>query len=360
MLKSKLKVFLLKKKISERLAKCLLIITCLTIASLIPSGSVISSMATTFSSKVSMMEHNALEFIECVIGVDLKSYDDITYTYQDFEQSTRYPGHLFSVVGINLTNTKGWVGVGLTFVDGRLVEYSGPSYKHRNNLVLKGDLGSNPVEIAESLLERYQEYFDASYCSKLITLLDKVDTSSEESVVEGAGSILHLHISENWLGQRSFTFVWHYKEGNLEAPKKRILLSISEDGSINLFVDEWGIYRIGSANVKLSKEDAVKIALRLTREYVEKLDSPSPNIICNVTARLLLYNDYPNPRGGDILVLYPYWGIIIDFDKSYREKSGVYWICGYYVGIWADTGEVFYASPQGYYGLPPQGTEIND
>jgi hypothetical protein len=107
-----------------------------------------------------------------------------------------------------------------------------------------------------------------------------------------------------------------------------------ENNILTEFSDDWFLFKVGSAHVNISEDQAVLIAKNAAKGYswiangkqvtnFQILDNP-------VSAQF-----YPKPQASDIFTLYPYWYVTLYLDKTYPE--GVSQIA---VGVWADTGEV--------------------
>ncbi|MCW4008906.1 MAG: hypothetical protein NWF09_09510 [Candidatus Bathyarchaeota archaeon] len=139
------------------------------------------------------------------------------------------------------------------------------------------------------------------------------------------------------------TFKWMYAANGAIAPAKVVALGF-KDGFLKYFVDTWWLYDVGCTAVKLSKSEAVAVALEAAKAYVRGLDLDAATLKeisgideVNVRWTTLLFDnslDLKKPRDGNMLVLYPVWRVGIAFDKW----SGQFY--GLEVDVWADTGEV--------------------
>jgi hypothetical protein len=100
------------------------------------------------------------------------------------------------------------------------------------------------------------------------------------------------------------------------------------------FSDDWLLFKIGSTQIDVSKEQAVLIAKNAAKSYswtVSGTKVSNFQILDNpVSAQF-----YPKPGDSDIFTLYPYWYVTLYLDKTY--PGGVTQIA---VGVWADTGQI--------------------
>lgn len=138
----------------------------------------------------------------------------------------------------------------------------------------------------------------------------------------------------------------------MSATPKSVRLSFL-NGRLQTFLNNWPLYRIGG-EPKISKEEAIDIALNASKNYSYKIKNESGILedvsgfkIASVGEPALYYLNYEvedSPRGGDSFTLFPEWYVPLGFDKYYLGG-----VTGMTVRIWADTGEV---SRMGYMGGP--------
>jgi hypothetical protein len=128
-------------------------------------------------------------------------------------------------------------------------------------------------------------------------------------------------------------------------------MSISKQGYLDWLKDMWGISKMSHSEIKILKQTALQMASDEATAYAKQIGAKI--MTANVSFQYI--NSYPEARGGDPLVLYPSWDIEFTFDKVYANS-----VSGYFVGIWADTGEIRTATPEGFFGQSPQPTGNND
>jgi hypothetical protein len=146
------------------------------------------------------------------------------------------------------------------------------------------------------------------------------------------------------------SFSWNYRN----ATRKSLGISINKEGVLDWFRDMWGIHKLSNSVVKVSEQAALKTASDSANAYAEQVGAAVAKM--NITFGYI--NSYPNARGGDPFVLYPSWDVEFTFDRFYSDSEGQR-IVGYFVGVWADTGNVRTAGPKGFWGESPQPSGID-
>ncbi|MCL1969899.1 MAG: hypothetical protein FWF66_00265 [Candidatus Bathyarchaeota archaeon] len=130
-----------------------------------------------------------------------------------------------------------------------------------------------------------------------------------------------------------------YTLNGAESPK---LIAVHfDDNRLKGFSDTWNLYSVGSADVKITKEQAVNMA----REHAINSTSES---LTFPSDRSIVTELYMVTRGEDF-VLYPFW--FVEVPLVYPIDVSIY---GWQEGIWADTGEIQYGHPVGGYGVMPE------
>ena len=279
----------------------------------------------TESSPDSHEEMSALIFLEHVVGLDVGAYN---------VSISDYTSHLKVV----LSNEQSKFSAGIDFVHGRPTWIS---FGVQGAPILKVQYPDNLVDLTKDFLGRYRVHFNATYIDELIPMLEGISLKGSKTVT-AEGSVLEVTVDE-W----GVSFRWNYRNG-IEAQRKVVYISL-ENGFLKTFGDTWGVTKINNTDVNISKEEAKRIALEAAKDYIDRIGAE----VVSIETTLDFYNDPPCPwgnytgRGDDPYMLYPRWSVMLYFDKAYGEYSKV---DGYYVGIWADTGEVHSSHSQGYYG----------
>ncbi|MGB9915484.1 MAG: hypothetical protein ACPLIG_07560 [Candidatus Bathyarchaeales archaeon] len=193
------------------------------------------------------------------------------------------------------------------------------------------------VALVRSVLENYLRWRGVSSLRAAVDVLGMVDAMEGSSKVVG-----NLNFTTVWR-EDSVSFYWIWQVNSVSAG--RIYLRLDRRGI--WIADDWGVYRLGSSEVKVSKDEAIAIALKRVESfsYTARIDVNTSVEVRDfvvvkekITAELLTWPKEP-------LVLYPYWSVKLGLDKVYPA-----FVDAIHVGIWADTGEVFFCEPIGWGG----------
>lgn len=181
------------------------------------------------------------------------------------------------------------------------------------------------LQASRGLLERYETVMGESYLAEMSRLLASATGTTIEKTLGNTKLRISAHgdNAELWL---------YYTEDGTDFSAKRVHI-VFENQLITEMSDDWMLYKIGTAQVNISREQAIQIAKNAARGYswnsggtqvsnFEILDSP-------ISAEF-----YPHSKTAD-LTLVPYWYVILHLDKTY--PGGVNIIA---VGVWADNGTV--------------------
>ena len=193
------------------------------------------------------------------------------------------------------------------------------------------------VDATKGFLERYQSYSEASYIQTMCDMLDTVDLTKDATITSGnvklTTSSQEIQNDPNVEAIEGTSFKWTYTVNGVDAPQNVVRVTF-EGAVFKSFRDDWNLYKIGSSNVNISKEEAINLARNAAEDYTLQiyLDDGLTDVEFNlvdepVTAELFMY-----PK--ETLTVYPFWRVELYFDKYYYSAYGIQ------VGIWADTGEI--------------------
>jgi len=218
-----------------------------------------------------------------------------------------------------------------------LIVYSFDNYGFTNcspnKPILEDGVDNNSINIAIDALQKYGAIINATYINRLVPLIDRITDPSKDQIVVHGNVTLELTAEDG--GGNMFMNFKHSVEG-LPSTYLGVTISVSKLGYVTSLTDSISLFKIGSTSVKVTENEAVQIALENASQWLSKLGA---KIVKNETS-LCLY------RGrGDDYTLYPYWHVMLTFDKIYPGNA-----YGYYVGIWADTGEIASGTVQLEYG----------
>jgi hypothetical protein len=202
---------------------------------------------------------------------------------------------------------------------------------------------TNVLDETKGLLDRYQTYTGASHLQDLQVMRDMLDTVTEIKPMTSTVGNVKLVISTGDYA----SFEWIYTSNGIDAPRKRIGFYFKQ-GYFWSFKGTWNIYSIGSTDINVSKEEAIRIAREHAENYTLKIWTGNWTVMNFTIVDEPLKAEFSMERR-EPLTLYPFWHIQLYFDKAYGTSNGIE------VGIWADTGEVLFCQATGIAGGPPTG-----
>lgn len=272
-------------------------------------------------------------FLSDVVHLNMTKYV-ATLESNTVEYRSDLEGLVEEIFRYGLTYESSKVDVTLRFRDGSLSSYGltaiegAPYYSQLQPNKL--------IDVAKGIVSRYYSYSEASHLEAMVNLLDTVN-GTEDSVT--TSSNLKLVIT-NEGSEVKIEFM--YTTGDIDFQAKEVVLIFDEDNFLSSLTDDWNLFRVGSTEVNISKEEAIAIAIETARNCTWTVDG---EIINNFTLveETAFAELYPHSREEAPLDLIPYWYVQIDLDRTYPGR--VYRID---VGLWADTGEVSSCQPKNW------------
>lgn len=192
---------------------------------------------------------------------------------------------------------------------------------------------ANPIIIAKNVLTKYERLYNASYCHDMITLLNRIK-KLRNMTIKTENLVLKLDVWNFSHQHEIYDFKWIHRVKGVEAPRKRVRVSVKHIASIwftEVLGDGWKFFRIGTTEINISRDEAISIALNRTENYMKQEGITN----YQVTTIMANCSFVPRPKGS--YELYPRWRIecwIHHSDKRHPDLRG------YWVFIWADTGDI--------------------
>lgn len=213
------------------------------------------------------------------------------------------------------------------------------------------EMPEDVLEKAKLILDRYRVWFGAEHVSAMQKMLEEVKVLGNYTKIEG--NMKFWILCETDPNTREITiihvYISHWEKG-IEFYKKRVGVTFAPRELV--FVDTWNLYRVGSAELRVSMEDAVRIAKEAIKNFTYTAADEKGETVVVGNFRVLdepLYVDLGTDyRGKDYYTLYPFWEVFLCLDTMYLGG-----VTGLRVLIWADTGEVIGICPTGGFGAPP-------
>lgn len=300
----------------------------------------------------------ALVFIKDVFCLDVASYDVRLGSYFQREFLGVLPEESVSFI---FESSESRLEIECNFVDGKLYWVN---IWNRQGLPRMTKVFASEHDYVREFLGRYMVYQGVAkaYFETFRRILDSVEVgrnvtkTSEQDCVK-----FRVHYERAYIDLLNCTmdtarFEWTYIFNGCEASSKFVVLEF-ENGYLKFFIDKWNLYQIGSYDIRISKEEAIEIAKKAAEGYSwqvtygDRVVNVTEFNIKGVSKAELHFGNYieeSEARGGNPLILYPLWDIVVYFDKLY--PGNVY---GLWVKIWADTGEVSKITPMMWMGDHP-------
>jgi len=266
-------------------------------------------------------------FLRDVVYLDMTKYY-ATLESNTVEYRSDWGGIVEEISKYSLTYEGSKVDVTLRFRNATLSSY----YLH----VLEGIpyysqlQPTNILDAAKDLLERYHEYSGASHLEGMRNMLETVNEIGDFETTSGNVKLI--------ISNKGNTIQFVYTTNNIGFQAKSVVLTFDNYGFLESLTNDWSLFRVGSTEVNVSKEEAINIAMEYAKDCSWTVNGEIINNFTLVTdsasAEL-----WPHPRE-EPLALIPYWYVTIPLDRVYPER-----VNRIAVGLWADTGEVSICQP---------------
>ena len=185
---------------------------------------------------------------------------------------------------------------------------------------------TNILDVADGLLQRYQNYAGVSYVTTMRNMLKTVDVAEDVDIT--VGDMKFIIVTEG----KDVMMQWSHMSNGIDYQGKGVRLTF-DNGVLEMFNDGFFLFNVGSTEVNISEEEAINIAINGAKDFswtvggVEIKDF----IILEETVSVELW---PHMRDKPAALI-PYWYVTFKLDKTYPGN-----INSLGIGIWADTGEI--------------------
>jgi DNA-binding transcriptional ArsR family regulator len=181
-------------------------------------------------------------------------------------------------------------------------------------------------QTCRGLLDRYKIAFNDSYMDQVSTLM----ASAKDNGSDQAFGDVKLQFSSY---DDYADVLLMYSKNGADFQAKSLHVSY-QNKILTEFSDDWLLFKVGSTQIDVSKEQAVLIAKNAAKSYSWTVSGTKVSNF-QILDNPVSVQFYPKPGDSDIFTLYPYWYVTFYLDKTY--PGGVSQIA---VGVWADTGQV--------------------
>jgi len=271
----------------------------------------------------------ALVFLRAVVHLDMTKYF-ASLEGNTVEYRADWDGIVEELLRYSLTYEGSKVDVTLRFRNDTLSSYylqviEGTPYYSQ--------LQPNEIiDAAKDILDRYHEYSGASHLEAMKSMLETVNETGDFETTSG-----NIKLSRA-SGRSTIKIQFMYTTKNIDFQAKSVVLTFDNYGFLESLTDDWPLFRVGSTELNISKDEAIRIAMDSAKDCTWTVNGEVINnftlVEASATAEL-----WPHSRE-EALALIPYWYVTIDLDRVYPEQ-----VDRIAVGLWADTGEVSICQP---------------
>lgn len=268
----------------------------------------------------------AMKIINEVIQLDVSKYQS-SLESNTAQVRSDMGGVIEEVFKYSFVNSQSSLELTLRFRDGhfsqfQLVQLEGapnfpPIYTHPQS--------TDILQATRDLVNRYKSVMNDSYLPEITTLLNLATGTGNDQTYGNAK--LQLSI----LGVNSEAYMI-FTNNNTDFVSKSLHL-VLENRVVTQFNDDWFLYKIGSTQITISKEQAMLIAKNSAKTFSYNSNGATVSNLTALDSPISV--EFWGHTKTDSLTLYPYWYVTLRLDKTY--SGGVN---GIGVGIWADTGKV--------------------
>lgn len=287
------------------------------------------------AAQLSATADKVLVFLRDVVMLDVEKYDVVEAIGPLVED--KQSGWLPLTSGkLSLYSETSILDVLYNFVGDSLTGCS--FYAIRGSAEYLQPLPADLADAASLFLQNYQAYSGDSSIAAMKDMLDDVDVTNDTTKIVGN---LKLEITNDMLT----SFQWRRTFNGADYHGIGINY---KDGAFSSFGQDMSYYKIGNTDVKITREQAIDIALERAESFsylhlgrrIETFTILEDHII----AELRVKSRY------EAYLLYPLWMVDLPLDDIY--PGSVFFIR---VNLWADNGEIINIRPLGG-GLPSDGS----
>jgi DNA-binding transcriptional ArsR family regulator len=182
------------------------------------------------------------------------------------------------------------------------------------------------VEACRGILDRYKAAFNDSYMYPISTVMATANSNS--SGLTSGDAKLQFSAYDDYAD-----VLLMFSNNGTDFQAKNIHLAY-QNKKLTEFSDDWSLFKVGSTQINISKDQAVLIAKNAAKTFswtANGMKVTSFQVLDNpVSAQF-----YPKPGDTDVFTLYPYWYVTLYLDKAYPND-----VTQIAVGVWADSGKV--------------------
>lgn len=267
----------------------------------------------------------AMDIVNNVIQIDTSKYQT-TGTSPKAQVREDLGGVIEETFIYNFVNSQSSFELKLRLRDGHFSQFVLTQFEGYPNypLIFTQPQSTDVLQATKDLIQRYRTVENDTYLNEIFTLLSTVNSDSEQTLgntklrlsTYGTGAVARLMYTSNGID-------FDYKNLYVEL----------QNGIITKFTDDWFLYKVGSTQINVSREEAILAAKDAVRTFswtVNGLPITDFNIVDNQVSA-----EFKTKTRSDPLTLIPYWLVTLPLDQTYLGN-----VNQIKAGVWADTGEV--------------------
>ncbi len=278
----------------------------------------------------------ALAFLTNVVGLDMTKYN-ATASVTTYSTDPNIPMIFDEEVHYNLTSAGRRPLDAICLFRGNSLYWCKLYYAVDELPFFAQPAASDALSAAKSLLDRIQNFSATTYLPTMRSMLDSV-TELKSSTITVGNVAQEISVEGD-----TATIRWKSSVNGVENTQKATRLTL-QDGHFQFLCDNWNLYKIGNADVNISEQEAIQIAMEAARAYSWTAGNQT---ISNVTVLGTPASLTLSMQNRGNYTLYPLWDILLPLDKVYPGL-----VTGIHVLLWADTGEVSFITATGGGGVP--------
>lgn len=297
--------------------------------------------------------NKVLIFLKDVVGIDVEKYEVtlISSAVQDYTNKDNLIGNLGYIQTYGIYQLVYWDTATETYSELKVIfRFANATLESCRLNVLSGQpyyskpLPSNMIESATVLLERYEASSGDMKLTTMRNMLTAIDVTKNSTKID---SNIKFQVSAT--SDRT-SLAWIQSQNGVDY---NTLTLEFEHGAFLSFFDSRSYRTVGSAEVNVSKEQAIEMALKeadgFSYTYKGKLVDNLTVVEGQIRAELKA-----NVRDKPTL-FYPCW--VVDLPLNAVYPGSVYYI---EVMLWADNGQVISCKTMGYGGPYPDDSSSNN
>jgi DNA-binding transcriptional ArsR family regulator len=271
----------------------------------------------------------AIRFLRDVIELDLNKYD-ATLLSNTVDNPSGLDGVVEQILRYSLVSSDSKIEVVLRFRNNILSNYQ--------MLLLDGSpIYAEPqpftvLDSAKWLIYKLLSYEDAPYLNEMNSTLFQFGEADSVEMTQG-----YLKFNASISGT-SAEMEWFYTENGVDFTQKGLKL-VFENQALKELNDGYFLFKIGSAQVKVSSVDAIQIARDAMKSFTWKSSSGQTVSGYTVLDEPVSVIFQPTARE-DPLTLVPCWYITLYLDNVYQNN-----VNRIAIWVWADTGKTGQIKP---------------